>query len=218
MKQFAVIGLGRFGSSVARTLTGLGYDVLGIDKREAIVNSLAHELPHVVTGDAADEDTLRSLGIRNFDVVIVAIGNDLQASVLVTLTLKEFGVSMVVAKASTEIHGKVLDRVGADRVIFPERDMGVRVAHSLISSDVLDFIQLSPDCGIIEVSANPGFSGKTLREIDLRAQHGLTVLAIRRDGKVHISPGGDDVIGPSDVLVLVGQTEDLARYEKRLAR
>ncbi len=138
VREFAVIGLGRFGSSVARTLASLGHSVLGVDRDAGRVQALAGELTHVVEADAASEEVLRALGLRNMDTVVVAISSDIESSILITLMLKELGVPRVVAKAATELHGKVLARVGADRVIFPERDMGVRVAHSLVTERVLD--------------------------------------------------------------------------------
>ena len=161
-KQFAVIGLGRFGASVARTLYTLGYDVLGIDSNEENTQTLADNLTHVVTADATDENTLKALGIRNFDVVIVGIGGDIQSSILTTIILKELGIKYLVAKAQNELHGKVLNKIGADRVVFPERDMGIRVAHNLISPKVLDFVEFSPDFNIVELAVIPMWYNKSL--------------------------------------------------------
>ncbi|MEL5900799.1 TrkA family potassium uptake protein, partial [Clostridium sporogenes] len=137
-KQFVVIGLGRFGTSVAKTLYTLGNDVLAIDSSEDIVQSIADSVTHSVQIDATDENSLRSLGIRNFDVAVITIGSDIQASTMATLLVKEMGVKYIIAKANTEIHAKVLYKIGADRVVFPERDMGVRVAHNLVSTNILD--------------------------------------------------------------------------------
>ena len=145
MKQYVVIGCGRFGSSVAKTLYELGNDVLAIDRNEEIVQEIYEYVTHAVQADVMDENVLKELGIRNFDVVIVSIGSDLEASILATLIAKELGVKVVIAKAQSELHGKVLSKIGADKVIFPERDMGVRVGHNLVSSNILDFIELSPD-------------------------------------------------------------------------
>lgn len=215
IKQYAVIGLGRFGSSVARTLASMGYDVLGIDSDPEKVRDLAHDITHVVEADATDIETLRTLGLRNFDVAVVAIGNDMQASILVTLNLKELGVRCVVAKALSEVHGKVLTKTGADRVVFPERDMGIRVANSLLASRVLDYVQLSPDHSIAEVSATDNMAGKTLRQLHLRARFGLNIMAIRRGKNIIVSPQADDTVNPGDVLIVIGENDGIRKLEGR---
>ncbi|MGI6424409.1 MAG: potassium channel family protein [Tepidanaerobacteraceae bacterium] len=216
MKQFIVIGLGRFGSSIAKTLYNLGYDVLGIDNNEEIVQNIASSITHSVQADATDENTLKALGVRNFDVAIVSIGDDIQASILVTLILKEMGIKYVVGKAQNELHGKVLYKIGADRVIFPERDMGIRVAHNLVSSNILDYIELSPDFSIVEVNAIPEWINKTLRQLNMRTKYGLNVMAIKRNNEVMISPHADDMILENDILVVVGQKQDIEKLEKIL--
>lgn len=212
--QFAVIGLGRFGASVAENLEKLGHEVLGIDVDEKKVQVLAERITHVVQADASDEEVLKDLGIRNFDVVVVAIGHDMEASILVTVTLKELGVGRVVAKAATNTHGTVLAKVGADRVIFPERDMGARLAQSLVSTNILDMLELSPDVSIVELVANGAMLGKTLTDLDLRARFGVTVLAIKKADELRISPGGDDLIENGDVLVAIGLNKDLAKLRR----
>ncbi|HHW04114.1 MAG TPA: TrkA family potassium uptake protein [Thermoanaerobacterales bacterium] len=216
LKQFVVIGLGRFGSSIAKTLYNLGYDVLGIDNNEEIIQAMADSITHAVQADATDENTLKALGVRNFDVGIVSIGQDIQASILVTLILKELGIKFVVAKAQSELHGKVLYKIGADRVVFPERDMGVRVAHNLVSSNILDYIELSPDFSIVEIAAIPEWFEKSLRELDMRVKHGLNVMAIKRNEEVLVSPKADDVIHEGDILVVVGQNRDIEKLEKHV--
>ncbi|MGB9793051.1 MAG: potassium channel family protein, partial [Thermacetogeniaceae bacterium] len=198
-KQFAVIGVGRFGGSVARTLHKMGYEVLAIDKDEQEIEAIMNEVTHAVQLDALDIDALKKLGIRNFDVVIVGIGNDLEASILVTLELKELGVKYVVAKAANDLHGKVLERVGADKVVYPERDMGVRVAHYLVSSNVIDHIQLSSEYSIVEIQAPRKLVGLSLGEADLRANYGIAVLAIKREKEIVVSPTASDVIKEGDV-------------------
>ncbi|MFZ5591828.1 MAG: potassium channel family protein [Bacillota bacterium] len=213
MKQFAVIGLGRFGSSLARTLIRMGYEVLAIDTNEANINNMADVVTHAVQANALEEGVLKSLGIRNFDVVIVAIGQDVQSSILVTVMLKEIGVKKVVAKATNELHGKVLERVGADIVVFPERDMGERVARWLVSRNIIDQINLSPDYSLIEMAAPEKFLGKTLQEVDLRKKYGITVLAIRRNGDFIISPGAKQVLEKNDILIVIGQNEKLKLFE-----
>lgn len=209
-QEFAVIGLGRFGSSVARTLAELGHSVLGVDTDEHRVQEIANEITHAVQADCTDEQTVRSLGLRNFDTVIVAIGQDLEASILVTLLLKELGVKNVVAKAATESHGKVLERVGADRVVFPEKDMGAKVARFLAQSNIMDFIELTPDVSVVEFSPRDGF-GKTLKDLDLRARFHVTVMAIRRGKEVLVSPLADVPLKDGDILVAIGKNESIDR-------
>ncbi|QCX32938.1 TrkA family potassium uptake protein [Caloramator sp. E03] len=213
-KQFVVIGLGRFGSSVATTLYSLGNEVLAIDTDEEIVQSISNSVTHAVQADATDEATLRSLGIRNFDVAVVTIGSDIQSSIMITLLCKELGVKYVIAKAHNEMHAKVLYKIGADRVVFPERDMGVRVAHNLCSSNILDYIELSPDYSIMELEAIHEWEGKSLRELNMRSKYGINVMAIKRNNDINISPNADDKIYHGDVLVVIGGTEDLKVLER----
>jgi trk system potassium uptake protein TrkA len=215
MKQFAIIGLGRFGTSLALTLTRMGYDVLAVDTNEEKVNSIMEKVTHAVQVDAMDEQALKALGIRNFDVVIVAIGQDIQTNILVTVMLKDLGVKKVVSKAITELHGKVLERVGADKVVFPERDMGARLAQALVSKNIMDQISLSPDYSIVELMAPEMLTGKTLEEGALRGEYGVTVLAIRRGNDVIISPGARHIVNEGDVLVVVGRNDKLSDFEEK---
>ena len=209
MQQFAVIGLGRFGSSIARTLSRMGYEVLAADVDADKVNDVNEEVTYAVQLDAMEEEALKSLGLRNFDVVVVAIGQEIKASILVTVMLKEMGVRKIVAKANDELHGKVLQKVGADVVVFPERDMGVRVAHALVSRNIIDQIHLSPDYSIVEVVVPARFVGKTLGESALRQKYGVTVLAVRRGEEIIISPGAGQNLKEGDVLVAIGRDDKL---------
>lgn len=215
MRQFVVIGCGRFGSSVAKTLYNLGHEVLAIDTHEDIIQDISDSVTHAVQADATDENVLKSLGIRNFDVAVITIGSDIQSSIIVTLMVKEMGVKHVVAKAQNELHAKVLYKIGADRVVFPERDMGNRVAHNLVSSNILDYIELAPDYSIVEVSALEEWEGKTLKQIDMRARYGINVMAIKQGNDINISPHASDTIGKEDVLVVVGNNEDIKKIEKK---
>ena len=212
-KQFAVIGLGRFGTSVAITLHKMGYEVLAIDNNEERVQEFSNEVTHVVQADTTDEDTLVALGIRNFDVVIVAIGEDVQSNILTTLQLKELGVPYIVTKASNKLHGKMLEKLGADRVVYPERDMGQRVAHNLVSSTVLDYIELSPNLNIMEVSVPQALVGKTLAETDLRAKYEINVVAIKRGDEIIVPPLPNEKIQSHDILVVVGSIKGIQRLE-----
>lgn len=215
-RQFAVIGCGRFGSSVAKTLYSLGYDVMVIDRNEDVVQSMADSVTHAIQADGTDEASIKSLGIRNFDVVVVTIGSDIQSSILITLIVKEMGVKYVIAKAQNELHGKVLYKSGADRVVFPERDMGVRVAHNLVSSNILDYIELAPDYSIMEISALEEWEGKTLLDLNMRGKYGINVMAIKHGTEINISPRASDAIYTDDILVVVGNNDDLQRIERKI--
>lgn len=215
VREFAVIGLGRFGRAVATTLYDMGFSVLGVDVDEEIVQEMVPHATHVVAADATDEEVLRSLGLRNFDVVVVAIG-DVEASVLVTLMLKEMGVRRVVAKAVSEHHGRVLQRIGADRVVFPERDMGTRVAQRMVSAHFLDYIEVSPDVSVVELQAGGDMVGKNLEQLRLRNRFRVTVIAIRRGDDVVVSPGASAVIEARDVVVVIGSNADIRRMQEEL--
>jgi len=216
MKQYVIIGIGCFGSSVAKTLYSMGHDVLAIDKDEEKIQQISNHVTHSVQVDATDENTLKALGIRNFDVAVITIGTDIQSSVLITMLCKELGVKYVIAKAQSDLHAKVLYKTGADRVVFPERDMGVRVAHNLSSSNILDYIELSPDYSLVEVAALNSWEGKTLKTINMRDRFGLNVLAIKHVNKINMSPKGDDIINKSDTLVVIGSNEDIERFEAKV--
>ncbi|AKG36317.1 potassium uptake system protein [Paenibacillus durus ATCC 35681] len=212
-KQFAIIGMGRFGSSVAKALSGMGYDVLAIDSDEQRVQEISAIVTHAVSADSTDEEALRALGVRNFDVVVVAIGEDIQSSILTTLILKDLGVPAILVKAKSELHGKVLSKIGADKVIYPERDMGMRVAYHLASPNILDYIELSPDYSILDMKVPGAMFGKNLKELDIRAKYGCNVIAIRRGGEMNITPNADDRLVSGDVLVIVGHKDNLTRLE-----
>lgn len=211
LKTFVVIGLGRFGSSLATTISRMGHDVLAIDRDEKKVENIVEYVTHAVQADATDEHALRELGMRNFDVVVVAIGQDIQTSILVTVTLKEMNVSKVVAKAQTALHGKVLSRIGADKVVYPERDMGERVARALVSDSIMEHINLSPEYSIVELQTPNKFINKSLLQIGFRNKLGITVLAIRRGDEIIISPGANTKIEDNDILVTIGRNDNLER-------
>lgn len=211
-QQYAVIGLGRFGTSVAQKLFDARQEVMGIDINEERVEEAESIVTHAVTADTTDEDALKSLGIRNFDCVIVAIGNDMQSSILTVMLLKELGVKKVIAKALSKHHGLVLNKIGADWVIYPERDMGERVAHQLLSPNVINFIELSKDYNIEEIKIPPSLTEKSLRELDLRAKFNLSAIAIVSNGEIIVSPSPDQVIHNGDILVVIGNREDLALF------
>ena len=217
-KQFVIIGLGRFGSSVAKTLYALGHDVLAIDSNEDLVQEISDSVTHAVQMDATDENALRTLGLRNFDVAVVTIGANIQASVMATLLVKDMGIKYIIAKGNSDLHAKVLYKIGADRVILPEKDMGVRVAHNLVSSSILDYIELSPDYSIIEIESPKEWYGKSMKELSLRSKYGINVMAIKRNNEVNISPDADDVINKDDIVVAIGSAEDLTKLEGKIYR
>lgn len=212
-KQFAVFGLGRFGTSVALTLNGLGYQVMGVDTDEDNVQNLAQDLTHVVTADAADERTLRALGAQNFDVAVVAIG-DLEANVMATLLLKEMGVPNVVVKAINQVHGKMLEKIGADKIVYSERDMGQRVAHNLISNSIVDYIELSDTISLMSITVPQSLAGKNLIESDLRSRYNVNIVAIKQDGKTLVNPDPKMVLNLGDKMIIIGEHDNIKALEE----
>jgi trk system potassium uptake protein len=214
-KNFAVIGLGRFGGSICRTLSDEGFEVLAIDKNEERVNAYAMIASHAAVGDTTDEAVLKSLGIRNFDHVIVAIGDDIQSSILTTLILKELGVTHITVKAQNDYHEKVLIKIGANQVVHPERDMGRRIANNIISNNVLDYLELSDEHSIVELVANGHLDGNTLIDLDIRARYGINIVAIKRGQEIFVSPQADEEIKEGDILIVIGADTDINRFEKK---
>ncbi|SFE16425.1 trk system potassium uptake protein TrkA [Paenibacillus catalpae] len=216
--QFVIVGLGRFGSSLGRELIKLGYEVLGIDRDEEAVQEMSNVLTYTVSADCTDEETLRSLGVRNFDCGVVAIGDDIQASILTTILLKDLGVKRVVAKAMSELHGRVLEKIGVDRVVYPERDMGIRVAHQLVSPNLLDYIELSKEYTIAELSVPNCLNGKSLNELNLRARFGCSIVAINKPSGIIIAPTATDVVTEKDVMVVIGTNDQIDQFEETIIR
>ena len=211
MKTFVVIGLGRFGSAVATELSSLGHEVLAVDGREENVQAAADKVTHAVMGDARDPAVLKALGVRNYDCAVVAVGDDIGNSALITLNLKEIGVKRVICKAQSHVHRKVLEKIGADRVVFPEHEMGVKLAQGLSSSNVLNFIELSEDFGIVETAVPKEWHYETIQNLDVRARYKVNIIAVRRgkDGALNVAPGASYVIEPGDAVVALGRTEDI---------
>jgi trk system potassium uptake protein len=215
-KEFAVIGLGRFGGSICRALSEQGMEVMAIDNNEERVNQFAMIVSHAVVGDTTDEAVLKSLGIRNFDHVIVAIGDDIQSSILTTLILKELGVKNITVKAQNDYHEKVLLKIGADHVVHPERDMGKRIAHNIISNNVLDYLELSDQHSIVEIVASSNLDGHSLIDLDIRAKYGINIVAIKRKDDILVSPQASEVIRKGDILIVIGADLDINRFEKKV--
>ena len=211
-KQFIVIGLGRFGCSLATALASAGNDVLAVDTSEALVEDMAPFVTHAVQADATDEKALTALGVKNFDVAVVAIGGDVQSSIMVTMLLKEQGVPKVVVKAQSDLHAKVLERIGADRIVFPERDMGNKVALNLTSDNIIDFIEVSPDYSLMEVDTIDNWLGKTLIELNFRQLYQVNIIAIKKEnGKINVNPSATDPIEKDDVLMVIGSNEHIKK-------
>lgn len=214
MKSYIVIGLGRFGSQVARELCRLGCEVLAMDISSELVAQVSNDVTHAVVGDGQDKEVLRALGAREFDCGIIAIGDDLAASVLVTMNLKELGISQIICKAYDETHRRVLEKLGADRVVIPEQEQAARLARSLSSHNVLDYIELSEEYGIIEIPSPAGWKGKSLKELNVRAKLGVNILAIRRGGRINVSPGADFTFEEKDIVVVLGDSAALKKVQK----
>lgn len=214
MKSYMVIGLGRFGAEVARQLCASGCEVLAMDTNSDLVQHISNDVTHAVVGDAQDKDVLRALGASNFDCAVVAIGDHLADSVLTTMNLKELGIPKIVCKAKDETHRKVLLKLGADQVVIPEKENAVRLAKSLSNPNVLDYIELSKEHGIIEVPAPDRWVGKTLKEINVRANLGVNIIAIKREAQINVSPGADYRILSGDVMVVLGDAASLTAVQK----
>ncbi|GGK04143.1 ktr system potassium uptake protein C [Lentibacillus kapialis] len=215
-RDYAVIGLGRFGGSICKELSSEGMQVLAIDSDEDKINEFKNIASHAVIADSTDEATLKELGIRNIDHVIVAIGDNIQASILTTVVLTDLNIKMITVKAQNDYHEKILNRIGANQVVHPERDMGKRIAHNIISSNILDYLELSDDYSIAEVKAGSKMSGKTLIDLDIRAEYGCNVVAIKQGKDINVSPAADEVIKGDDILIVIGADKDLSRFEKHL--
>ena len=217
-KQFVVVGLGRFGESLSKSVYDLGHDVLVIDMDEEKIADIADYVTHAVQMDATDENALRKLGLSNFDVAVVTIGSDIQASVMSALLMREMGVKYVIAKGHSDLHAKVLYKIGANKVILPEKDMGKRVAHNLVSSNILDYIELSSEYSIMEIEALDSWVEKSLIDLELRRKYGINVVAIKDGSKVNVSPGADEIIKKNDIIVALGSTKDLGKLEGAIGK
>ena len=213
-QQVVVIGLGRFGSSVARSLYNLGHNVLAMDVDEDRVQSMMGVVSYPVSGDATNENTLRELGVPDYDAAVVAVGSDVVSSVMACVLLKTMGVAYVVARAHDDVHGNALDRIGVDKVIHPESEMGVRLAHNLFNPNLQEYLELAPNFGLSRMRAPEDFAEKTLKELGFsnpRDKYGLAVLAIKRGRDITLNPDNDDRLKAGDLLVLAGKDEFLER-------
>lgn len=213
-REFAVIGLGRFGGSICEELSREGMKVLAVDSNESKVNQFKNIATHAVIADSTDEQTLKDIGVKNVDHVIVAIGENIQASILTTVILVDMGVGNITVKAQNDYHEKILHKIGAHHIVHPERDMGRRLAHSLISSNILDYLELSEDYSMFEVRAGRKMVGKSLIELNIRAKFGCNVVAIKQGKDINVSPLADYQIKTNDILIIIGADKNISRFEK----
>ncbi|MBF1051355.1 MAG: TrkA family potassium uptake protein [Peptostreptococcaceae bacterium] len=214
-KNFVVIGCGRFGRAIATTLYKLGNDVLAIDSNEEIIQNIAGDVTKAVTSQI-DEQVLREIGVPNCDVAIVSMGSDIESSVITTLLLKEMKIPYIVCKASTEIHEKILYKIGADRVVSPERDSGIKIAKNLVSDNVLDKIDLDPDYAIFELITPKPWIGKSLIELNVRKEYNLNVVAIKKDDDFVITPNPEEPLKENDIILLLGEKKNLKYFEQKI--
>ena len=209
-KQYLVIGCGRFGSSVAKKMCQLGNEVMVIDKDEDSINNIAELVTHTAIVDVTEERDLKSIGLGNLDVVIVAIRSDIRASIMATVMAKEMGVPKVVCKAKDELQAKVLYKIGADKVVFPERDMGIRLAYNLASENILDQINLDPEYSIMEIVTPQNWVGKTIIELNLRAKYDITVLAVKTQSGLKVMPSPNYKMQEKNILIIIGNTDKIS--------
>lgn len=213
--QFFIAGLGRFGTSVAMSLEKMGYDVMAMDTDENVVQGLSDTLGYVVCADASDEKNLAAIGAGNADVAVVSIG-DLGASLMTTLLLKDMGVKKIIVKALDELHGKMLTKIGADKVIYPDVEMGIRVAHNLISPGIVDYIEMDNNLTILSIRLPKDWTGQTLITLDVRRRYDITVVAIKRNGDVYVNPSPDMPFLEGDMLIILGETERVRKVTEEL--
>jgi len=215
-REFAVIGLGRFGGSICRELSMEDMHVLAIDVDEEKVNEFKNIATYSVIADSTDENALKELGIKNIDHVIVAIGDNIQASILTTVILTDLGIEKITVKAQNDYHEKILKKIGANQVVHPERDMGKRIAHNIISNNILDYLELSDEHSIVEVKASKKMSGKTIVDLDIRANYGCNIVAIKNEDKINVSTSAEELLKEDDILIVIGADNDISRFEKHL--
>ena len=214
-KEFVVIGLGRFGGSIVRELIAQGANVMAIDQSQERVDDFAQIATQAVVADTTDESVIKSLGLWNFEHVIVAIGEDIQSSILTTLILKELGVPQITAKANNDYHEKVLRKIGADFVVHPERDMGIRIANNMLSNNVLDYLELSDEHSMMEIRVSDRIAGRSLVDLDIRAKYDINIVGIKRGEQILISPSPTDPILIGDILLVIGADVDINRFMKK---
>ncbi|MDO5718398.1 MAG: TrkA family potassium uptake protein [Tissierellia bacterium] len=214
MRQIAVIGCGQFGSSVALTLSQLGHDVLVIDNNEELIDGIVDKVSHAVVADVTVDGTLRDLGIGNFDIVVIGMSTSFQASIIATIAAKDLGVPLVVAKVRDALHGRVLKKIGADKIVIPEKDMGIRLAHNLTSRNTIDFIELSDEYSIIELEVPKKWVGMSILDLRIRERFGVSIVAVKEtDGHININPRPEIVLEDGNTVIVIGQEEEIIKVE-----
>ncbi|WP_442600068.1 potassium channel family protein [Neobacillus sp. D3-1R] len=213
-KMFAVFGLGRFGGSLVKEFSELGVEVMAIDIDQDKVNEYSMIATHAVQCNAIDESTLKALGVRNFDHAFVSFGDNIESSILTSLLLKELGVPIVWSKAQNDYHQKVLEKVGVDRVIHPERDMAKRIANHIVTDKIIDYIELSKNYSMVEIRASDKIHNKTLMDLDVRAKYGCNIVGFQRGEEIVVAPSAEDMIYKGDVLIVLGHNADIHRFEE----
>lgn len=215
MESFIVIGLGRFGTQIAQKLYKMGYEVLVIDRNQEKIQQIADSVTQAVTGDAQDIDVLYALGVRNCECAIVGIGSDMESSVITTMNLKELEVPYIVCKAHNQMHKRILEKLGADRVIIPEQEMADRLARKLVEPDILDYIEISDDIKLVEKQVPTSWFNKSIRDLSIRAKLGINVIAVKNGVDITVAPGADYVIREGDIIVIVGKQDALDKLQKK---
>lgn len=210
-KQYLILGAGRFGLSLAKTLVEMDQEVMLVDRDMERIQKASADIEYAVQGDIGNEDFLMEIGARNFDVVVISVGTDIETSVLVSLLLKEIGVKFLVSKAMSSLHAKALYRIGVDRVVFPEQEMGIRMAHNLVNDSVVDMLDFSLDYRVVEVKVPESWVGKTIGELDVRKNHNITVIARKNRDEIFMNIGAGSVFEPDDTILLLGHKEDVRK-------
>lgn len=219
-KQIVVVGLGRFGITLATTLSRLGNDVLAVDQNLEIVQSVASQVTHAVQAEASNEAALKELGIGNFDIAVVAIGSDIQSSVLVTILLKRLGIPYVIARANDDLHGEILKKIGADKVVFPEAEMGERIGHEAILGNIDGYMPIVAGYGIAKIKVTPELAGKSLFDLGMGplGEFGIAVLLIQRGEEVHVTPTPDETIDSGDIIIISGSDTKIGEFIAKVGK
>ena len=218
MRSFVILGLSRFGSSVAKALYEMGQEVLVIDENEELIQNISGSVTYAIVGNINDESVLKAAGIKDYDAAVVSTGKDLGASILVMQTLKDMGIRYIVAKAQNEMHAKLLIKLGVDRVVFPEQDMGERVARNMVFTNIIDYIELSPEYTIIEIMPPNNWKNKTLKKLNVKSKYGIYIIAIKNGLQINVAPDADYIVKNNDVLVVIGSNDEIDKLNRGCAR
>lgn len=211
MKSFIVLGLGRFGISVAQTLYDMGYEVLGVDADEKIVNEFSRHIVHTVQADITSEEFLKSVDVKRFAAAVVSVGSNIQVSIMATVLLKELGAKFILAKAQDDFQGKILQKLGADKVILPEKDIGIKVGHNLAAESFFDLVEISPEYSITSIESPPSWHGKNIGQLAARTKYGVNILAVKCPHRTNVMPGAGTIIEKGSIITVLGKNDDLEK-------